>query len=58
MFAREEDALMIPVIGARSRVVEVGVIPSMMFGDCAATWFISIATLVGESTVSTLVPVQ
>jgi hypothetical protein len=58
MFAREEDALMIPVIGTCLWVVEVGVIPSMMFEDGAATWFIPIATLVGESAISTLVSVQ
>jgi hypothetical protein len=37
MLARKEDALMIPVIGTGSRVVEVRVIPSMVFGDGAAT---------------------
>jgi hypothetical protein len=58
MFAREEDALMIPVIGTCSRVVEEGVIPPMVFRDGAATWFVSVASLVGESAISTLVPVQ
>jgi hypothetical protein len=58
MFAREEDALMIPVIGTCSWVVEVGVIPSMVLGDGAATWFVPIASSVGESTISTFVPVQ
>jgi hypothetical protein len=58
MLAREEDALMIPVIGTCSQVVEVGVISSMVFRDGAATWFILIASLVWEPTISTLVPVQ
>jgi hypothetical protein len=47
MLAREEDALMIPVIGICSRVVEVGVIPSMVFGDGTMTWFVPVAMLVG-----------
>jgi hypothetical protein len=58
MLAREEDALMIPVIGTRSQVVEVGVISSMVFGDGTATWFVPIASLVGESAIPTLVAVQ
>jgi hypothetical protein len=57
MLAREEDALVIPVIGACLWVVEEGIIPSMMFGDGAATWFIPIASLVGESAVSAFMPV-
>jgi hypothetical protein len=47
MLAREEDALMIPVIGTCSRVVEKGVIPSVVVGDGATPGFVSIATLVG-----------
>jgi hypothetical protein len=57
MLAREEDALMIPIIGTCSWVVEVGVIPSMVFGDGAAIWFIPVASLVGESTIPTFMPV-
>jgi hypothetical protein len=55
MLAREEDALMIPVIGTCLWVVEVGVIPSMVFGDGTTTWFVPVATLVGQSAISTLV---
>jgi hypothetical protein len=51
MLAREEDALMIPVIGICLRVIEIGVVTSMMFGDGAATWFVLVASLVGESTI-------
>jgi hypothetical protein len=58
MLAREEDALMIPIIGTCSRVVEVGIIPSMVFRDGTTTWFIPVATLVGERTISALVPIQ
>jgi hypothetical protein len=57
MFTGEEDALMIPVIGTCPRVIEIGVVPSMMFRDGAATWLIPIASLVGEPAISTLVPV-
>jgi hypothetical protein len=57
MFAREEDALVIPVIGTCSWVVKVGVVPSVMFGDGAATGFVSVASLVRESTVPTLVSI-
>jgi hypothetical protein len=58
MLTQEEDALMIPVIGTRLRVVEVGVISSMVFRDGAVTWFVPIALLVGESTIPTLVAIQ
>jgi hypothetical protein len=57
MLAREEDALMIPFIGTCLWVVEIGVIPSMVFGDGAATQFVSVASLVGQSAIPTLVPV-
>jgi hypothetical protein len=57
MLAREQDALMIPVIGTCSWVVEVGVIPSVVFGDSATAGFVSIAALVGESAISTFVPI-
>jgi hypothetical protein len=57
MFAREEDALMIPVIGTRSGVIEEGVIPSMVFGDGASAGFVPVAMLVGESIIPTFVSV-
>jgi hypothetical protein len=58
MLAREEDALMIPVIGTCLRVIEIGVVTPMMFGDGAATWFVSVASLVGESTILAFVSIQ
>jgi hypothetical protein len=58
MLAREEDVLMIPVIGTCSGVVKVGIIPSMVFRDGTTTWFIPVAALVGERTISALVSVQ
>jgi hypothetical protein len=57
MLAREEDALMIPIIGTCLWVVKVGVVPCMVFGDSAATRFISVASLVGESAIPTFVSV-
>jgi hypothetical protein len=58
MLAREEDALMIPIIGTCLGVIKIGVIPSMVVGDGTTTWSILVTTLVGESTVPTLVPIQ
>jgi hypothetical protein len=49
---------MIPIIGTCLRVVEVGVIPSMVVRDGTMTWFVPVTTLVGQSTISTLVPIQ
>jgi hypothetical protein len=49
---------MIPVIGARLRVVEVRIIPSVVLGDGTTTGFVAIAPLVRESTVPTFVSVQ
>jgi hypothetical protein len=57
IFAREEDALMIPVIGACLRVIQIGVVSPMMFGDGTATRFVSVASLVGESTIPALVSI-
>jgi hypothetical protein len=57
MLAREEDALMIPVIGTCLRVVEVGVIAFVVFEDGAMAGFVSIATLVGQSAILTFVPI-
>jgi hypothetical protein len=57
MLAREEDALVIPVIGTGPWVVEVGVIPSMVVGDGTSTRFVSLATLVGQAAISTLVSI-
>jgi hypothetical protein len=48
---------MIPVIGTCLRVVEVGVIPSMVVGDGTTTWFVTVASLVGESAIPTLVAI-
>jgi hypothetical protein len=57
MLARKEDALMIPVIGTCLQVVEVGVIPSMMVGDGATTWSVTVAMLMEETAVPALVPI-
>jgi hypothetical protein len=58
MFAREDDALMIPVIGTCFGVVEEGIVPSMVVGDGTSSGFEAVATLVGEGTIPTLVPIQ
>jgi hypothetical protein len=58
MLAREKDALMIPVIGTCLGVVKVGVIPSMVVGDDTTTWFVTVASLVGETAISAFVPIQ
>jgi hypothetical protein len=57
MLAREEDALMIPVIETCLGVVKVGVIPSMVVGNGTSTWFVTATSLVGEGTISAFVPV-
>jgi hypothetical protein len=48
---------MIPVIGTRLWVVEVGVVPSVVFGDGTTAGFISVTTLVGERAIPALVSV-
>jgi hypothetical protein len=58
MLAREDDVLMIPVIGTGFRVVEEGIVPSMVVQDDAPPWFESIATLMGECTIFALMFVQ
>jgi hypothetical protein len=58
MFTREKDALMIPVIGTCLWVVEEGVISSMVVRDGTTTWSVLVATLMGQSAISTLVSIQ
>jgi hypothetical protein len=57
MLAREDDVFMIPVIGTGFGVVEKGVVPSMVVRDDTPPWFESVATLMGECTIFTLVSV-
>jgi hypothetical protein len=58
MLAREDDALMIPIIGTGCWVVKEGIIPSVVIRDGALSGFEMVAMLVGESTIPTLVSVQ
>jgi hypothetical protein len=68
MLAREDDILMIPVIGTgfgvvkegiiSSVMVEEGIISSMMVWDDALSWFETVATLMGERTILALVSIQ
>jgi hypothetical protein len=58
MLSREDDALMIPVIGTGLRVVEEGIIPSMVVQDDAPPGLELVAALVQESTIFALVSVQ
>jgi hypothetical protein len=58
MLAREDNILMIPVIGTGFRVVKEGIVLSMMVQDDALSWFESIATLVRESAILAFVSVQ
>jgi hypothetical protein len=57
MFAREDDILMIPIIGTGFRVIEEGIVPSMVVRDDALPWFESVATLMGERTIFALVSI-
>jgi hypothetical protein len=58
MLTREDDVLMIPIIGTGFRVVEEGIIPSMVVRDDAPSWFETVATLMGESTIFAFMSVQ
>jgi hypothetical protein len=58
MLAGEDDVLMIPVIETGFGGVEERIIPSVVVGDNAPSWFESVATLVGERTILALVSVQ
>jgi hypothetical protein len=58
MFARKDDALMIPIIGISFRVVEEGIVSSMMVGDDTLPRFELVATLMGKSAIFALVSVQ
>jgi hypothetical protein len=58
MFTREQDVLMIPVIGTCLGVVEVGIIPSMVVRHGTTTWSETVATLMGETAIPTLVSIQ
>jgi hypothetical protein len=49
---------MIPVIGTGFRVVEEGIVPSMVVWNDASPRLEMVATLVGEGTIPTLVSVQ
>jgi hypothetical protein len=57
MFAREDDALMIPVIGTCLGVIEEGIIPSMVVEDGTSSWFKAVAMLMREAAIPTLMPV-
>jgi hypothetical protein len=57
MLAREDDALMIPIIGTGIGTVEERIIPSVVVQDDALSWFESVATLMGESTILALVSI-
>jgi hypothetical protein len=57
MLAGEDDALMIPVIGTGIGTVKEQKIPSVVVQDDALSWFESVATLMGESTILALVSV-
>jgi hypothetical protein len=57
MFAREDNVLVIPVIGTGLGVVEERVIPSMVVRDDTPSRFEPFATLMGESTIPALVSV-
>jgi hypothetical protein len=58
MLAREDDVLMIPVIGTGFGVVEKGIVPSMVVRDDASSRFEAVTALMGEGIVSALVSVQ
>jgi hypothetical protein len=58
MLAREDDILMIPVIGTGFGGIEEGIIPSMVVWDNTSSWFESVAMLVGECAILALVSVQ
>jgi hypothetical protein len=57
MLAREDDVLMIPIIGTGFGVVKEGIIPFVMVRDDTLSWFESVATLVGESAILAFVSV-
>jgi hypothetical protein len=58
MLAREDDVLMIPVIGTGFGVVEEQIVSSVMVRDNASSWFELIAVLMGECAILALVPIQ
>jgi hypothetical protein len=57
MLAREDDVLMIPIIGTCFGMFEERIIPSMVVRDDTSTGFEPVATLVGERTIFALVPI-
>jgi hypothetical protein len=57
MLAREDDVLMIPVIGTGFRVIEEGIVPSKVVRDDTSPWFELVAMLMGEGTVFALVSI-
>jgi hypothetical protein len=58
MFAREDDVLMIPIIGTGFGVIEEGVISSMVVQDDAPLRLELIAMLMGEPAIPAFVSVQ
>jgi hypothetical protein len=58
MLAREDNPFVGPIVGTGLRVVEEGVIPSVMVWDDALPRLELLAILVGETTVPALVSVQ
>jgi hypothetical protein len=58
MLAREDDVLMIPIIGIGFRVVEEGIVPSMVVWDDTLSWFKLVTTLMGQCTIFALVSIQ
>jgi hypothetical protein len=58
MLAREDDILMIPIIGTGFGVIEEGIVSSMVVWDNAPSWFELFTMLMGEHTIFALVSVQ
>jgi hypothetical protein len=58
MFAREDDVLMIPIIGTGFGVFKEGIIPSVVTQNDTLSWFELVTVLMGECTIFALVPIQ
>jgi hypothetical protein len=58
MLTREDDALMIPIIGTGFGVVKERIVSSMVVRDNTLSWFELVAPLVRERTVLALVSIQ
>jgi hypothetical protein len=57
MLAREDDVLMILVIGTGFGAVKERVIPSVVVQDDASSWFELVAMLMGKCTILALVSI-